>query len=318
MTQKILVTGGAGYVGSHICKALLEYGYTPAVLDNLSTGYKENIPSGVDLHQIDLLDLSGLFKLFHEEQFQAVIHCAAKTSVPEGEEKPDLYTAVNVQGTMNLCYVAKEFGVKALIHSSTAAVYGDGNDSCTEDDAPNPKNWYGKTKLRAEEIVQAMAPHIPHAILRYFNVCGASGSHGDRRQPTMLLPRMVFCALNDAPFTINGTDYETFDGTAVRDLIHIEDLARAHVLALREVLGGYIQSEILNLGSGHGYSVKTLANNVASLYGMKIKTGPRRAGDVATSTARVIKTRNMLSWAPTKTLLQIIQSEYEWQRRLRS
>ncbi len=320
VSQPILVTGGAGYVGSHVCKALLEYGYTPVILDDLSTGFEENVPPGVKLVKQDILDLNSLVKLFHVEQFLAVIHCAAKTSVEEGELKPDLYTAVNIQGTMNVCFAALHTGVKAFILSSTAAVYGSGNgvDYFSEKSPVSPENWYGKTKARSEDLVRALSPHIPHAILRYFNVCGASDTHGDRREPKMLLPRMVRCALGkfdqDATFTIHGTDYDTYDGTAVRDLIDIEDLARAHVLALREVLGGYIQDETINLGSGRAYSVKTLAQNVASLYGMEIKPGPRRPGDVAHCAAQVNKARNLLSWAPTKSLLQIIQSEYNWQK----
>lgn len=317
--SRILVTGGAGYVGSHVCRALESYGFSPVVLDNLSTGFRENINPKWPFFQIDLTSLDDVQKLFHVEHFDGVIHCAAKTSVPEAEKDPDLYTRNNVMGTLVLCRAITQAKIKTFIFSSTAAVYGNKDQLCVETDPPVPENWYGMTKARAEELVLELP--IPKVIFRYFNVCGAGRDadgvlRGDRRPPGMLLSKAIECSLKHQVFTVNGKDYDTPDGTAVRDLIYIEDLAQAHVYALRELLNGSIQKEVINLGSGCGYSVKTLAHNVKSRYGLEIRYGMRRPGDVAVASANTHKARDLLGWAAHSTLLQMIESEYNWQSSL--
>lgn len=311
----ILVTGGAGYVGSHIARALLDQGFSVLIADDLSTGFKENIPEGASFVFTDLRDPASVYRLFSAHPIEAVIHCAAKTSVSESEKIPEEYFRSNVQATLTLCQYASHFRVKAFLFSSTAAVYGSREESCDESMKPRPESRYGETKLQAEELVLNLPAQINRVVFRYFNVCGASKESGDRRDPVMLIPLAVRASLQKKPFTIWGVDYATLDGSCVRDFIHIEDLARAHVIALRECLGGHIHSEVINLGSASGYSVKVIAGQVRALYGLEVVHGPRRPGDALISTANIQKARDLLGWSPLKTLYDSVTSEYRWQTR---
>jgi UDP-glucose 4-epimerase len=304
--RKVLVTGGAGYIGSHVVKQLGEAGYDIVVYDNLSTGFAESVLYG-ELVVGDLKDVDRLSQVFEEHRFDAVLHFAASLIVPESVERPLDYYSNNTCNTLNLLRCCEKWGVEQLVFSSTAAVYGEpeGAVPLREDDPTKPINPYGRSKLMSEWIIQdfAKASNLRYVILRYFNVAGAdsSGKLGQRSKNASHLIR-VACdvVLGKKPvLEIFGSHFPTSDGTAVRDYIHVEDLASAHIQSL-VYLGKGNESQILNCGYGHGFTVKEVIDKVKEVSGVKLRTievSPRN-GDPYFSISNSEKIKEKLNFEP--------------------
>jgi UDP-arabinose 4-epimerase len=318
---RILVTGGAGYIGSHTAKVLAAYGFEPVVLDNLSEGHRWAVRWGPFV-QGDLADRELIRETIHRYTIEAVIHFAASAYVGESMQNPRKYFRNNVANTLTLLETMLDTGVGALIFSSTCATYG--LPQCLplrEDHPQSPINPYGESKLFVEKTLQwyGQIYGLRWAVLRYFNAAGADpdGEIGEYHRPeTHLIPRVIAAALGKVPYVdIYGTDYPTPDGTAIRDYVHVTDLAVAHVLALQAILDGD-QSVALNLGTGTGYSVREVITAVEQVSGRTIavsETG-RRDGDppvlVADSSAAI----QLLRWTPRyKTLIDLIETAWRWQ-----
>jgi len=317
----ILVTGGAGYIGSHTVKELLRAGHDVVVFDNLSTGHREFVLAR-HFFQGDLLNPQDLEHVFSQYKIDAVLHFAAATSVPESVENPEKYYRVNVLGTLNLLSAMVKAGVKHLVFSSSAAVYGDPQKIPIPEDHPkNPKNPYGRTKWMMEQAIYdyAEAYGLKAVCLRYFNAAGSDpeGEIGEWHDPeTHLIPIVLEVALGKRPYLeIFGTDYETADGTPVRDYIHVCDLAKAHVLALQQLLSGHSLSFAYNLGIGRGYSVKEVLEVCRRVTGREIpaQAAPRRLGDPAILVADPTRAQNDLGWQPRYTTLEpIVETAWNW------
>jgi UDP-glucose 4-epimerase len=323
--RKVLVTGGAGYIGSHVVKQLGEAGYDIVVYDNLSTGFAESVLYG-ELIVGDLKDVDRLSKVFQDHQFDAVLHFAASLVVPESVEHPLDYYSNNTFNTLNLLKCCKEHGVNQLVFSSTAAVYGEPEEVPVREDAPTkPINPYGRSKLMSEWMIQDLAKvsDLRYVILRYFNVAGAdsSGKLGQRSKNATHLIRMACDAAlgRRSHLEIYGTDFDTPDGSAIRDFINIEDLASAHLSALHYLEAGN-SSQILNCGYGRGYSVREVAlcvQNLSNNNFVVVESG-RRLGDPACVTASVEKIHGTLDWNPKNPeLVETVRSSFEWEKALR-
>jgi UDP-glucose-4-epimerase GalE len=322
--QNILVTGGAGYIGSHACKILKKNGFNPIALDNLSNGHKEAVLFG-PFEFGDVQDRDFLCKVFQKYKPVAVMHFAAFIYVGESVEDPEKYYQNNVFATLNLLNVMREFAVKNIIFSSTCAVYGTPDIlPVSEKTSTNPINPYGRSKLFAEKILQDFqsAYGINFIALRYFNACGASvdGEIGARHNPeTHIIPIVIKAALGETDsITINGDDYQTKDGTCIRDYVHVEDLAEAHLKALNFLLQKkqiFSIGEIFNIGIGRGFSVKEIIDVVKKVSGKEfiVKVGPRREGDAAEIMADNSKIKNVLGWQPKHTSLEeMVKTAYDW------
>jgi UDP-glucose 4-epimerase len=298
---RVLVTGGAGYIGATAVALLIDAGYEVTVLDDLSTGHADALPTNVKFVQGSLLNDADLDKAL--EGCDAVMHFAAKSLVGESVEKPELYEKVNVGGSKALLAKMKEHGISKIVLSSTAATYGEPKRvPISENDEPAPKNPYGATKLEIDRMVSASG--FSAISLRYFNVAGAlkskNGWLAERHNPeTHLIPN-VLRATADAPVKIFGTDWPTEDGTCIRDYIHVVDLIDAHIKALENLPEG--KHEIINLGSGDGYSVKEViaAAEKAVSASIPAVASERRAGDPAVLIADISKAKNFLKWQPTR------------------
>lgn len=321
MKGKILVTGGAGYIGSFVVKRLKEEGFDVSILDNLSSGHTEAI-EGFTLHQIDLVsERDKLHQLFKSEKFDGVIHMASFIQMGESFKNPGKYYINNVYGFINLMDAMVESGVKNIIISSSAGVYGNPSRLPIEEDDPkNPLNPYGETKYMIERIVQDYedAFGIKHVSIRYFNAAGAAldGSIGEAHpQESHLIANIITKALKNEEIEIFGDDYDTADGTCVRDYIHVLDLAENHVLAMEKILDGG-DSSIYNAGIGRGYSNKEIIAEVEKVTGLKlnIKFGPKRAGDASALYASNQKMKAELGWEPKYDLEQIINTAYLWHK----
>lgn len=320
---KILVTGGAGYIGSHTVKKLGEAGYEVVVYDNLSTGAAEAVLYG-ELFPGELNDRKRLEEVFEQHSFDAVIHFAASISVPESVEEPLAYYANNTTNVINVLQCCKKFGVNQFVFSSTAAVYGEVKDSPVEESSPTlPINPYGKSKLMSETIIRdyAQASGLKYIILRYFNVAGAdsSGKIGQMgKKAAHLIKVGCDAALGLRPaVSIYGTDYPTADGTGIRDYIHVEDLAMAHVDALA-YLEQEATSQILNCGYGNGYSVREVLSKIKEISGVDFKMieTPRREGDPACVIASGKKIREVIGWNPQhNSLAEIVSSALAWEKK---
>jgi UDP-arabinose 4-epimerase len=282
----ILVTGGAGYIGSHACKALAQAGFTPVVYDNLVYGHPEAVKWG-PLIKGDILDRAALDAAFAEHRPAAVMHFAAYAYVGESVTDPAKYYTNNVGGSLSLLEAMRAAGCKAMVFSSTCATYGEPKSMpIREDHVQLPVNPYGRTKLLIEQAMgdYGRAYGLRSAALRYFNACGADpdGEVGERHDPeTHLIPRALMAAAGQIPaLDLFGEDYDTSDGTCVRDYVHVTDLARAHVLAIGRLLDGG-ESLRLNLGTGRGTSVREIIRAVERVSGraVPVKVSPRRAGD---------------------------------------
>lgn len=320
----ILVTGGAGYIGSHVVRQLGERGERVVVLDNLSTGFRSAVLSGL-LVIGDTGDRELVSRLLKDHDIDTVMHFAAHTVVPESVSNPLKYYGNNTCSTRNLLQCCEAAGVRHFVFSSTAAVYGIPEGGIAAEESPTqPINPYGTSKLMSEWMLRDLgaASSLRYVVLRYFNVAGSDpgGRIGQSTINGTLLTK-VACetAVGKRPHVaIFGTDYPTPDGTGVRDYIHVEDLAAAHVKAL-EYLSGGGTSQTLNCGYGHGYSVREVVSMVDRLHGQSIKTieGPRRAGDPPALVARALRVRETLGWVPQfDDLSLIVKSQLAWEKRL--
>lgn len=319
--MNVLVIGGAGYIGSHAVNKLIKKGYSVSVLDNLMTGHRDAVDQSATFYLGDIRDKAMLNQIIQEEQIEAIFHFAASSLVGESVEKPLTYFNNNVVGMEVLLEAMQENNVKKIIFSSTAAVYGDVQASLiTEDEAKAPTSPYGESKLMMENMIKwcDLAHGIKFVSLRYFNVAGAlsTGEIGEDHDPeTHLIPIVLQTALGQRDaMTIFGDDYDTPDGTCIRDYVHVEDLIDAHILAL-EYLNTNTESQIFNLGSSTGYSVKEIVEASRKVTGKEIpvKIGERRAGDPAKLVAASEKAREILGWKPAyETIEGIIQTAWNW------
>lgn len=324
--EKILVTGGAGYIGSHVVKQLGEAGEEVVILDDLSTGFKDAILYG-DLVVGNTGDKECVSKLLKEHNVSTVMHFAAHTIVPESVSDPLKYYANNTCNTRNLLECCKDAGVNQFIFSSTAAVYGTPSDSTPiTENAPNaPINAYGTSKLMSEWMMRdlAFATDFKYAALRYFNVagCDPQGRIGQSTPKATLLIKVaseVAVGKRDAIY-IFGTDYPTKDGTGIRDYIHVEDLASAHIKALEYLRKPSTESVTLNCGYGHGFSVREVLDMVNKVNGepINIIEKPRRAGDPAELIADSTQAQNLLGWVPQyDNLEEIVRTSIQWEKHL--
>lgn len=317
----ILVCGGAGYIGSHTAMALKEQGREVVVFDNLYKGHKAAVPAGVPLYIGDLRDKEALRKVFDENNIEAVIDFAADSLVGESVTEPLKYYNNNVFGTLCLLEVMMEKGIKYIVFSSTAATYGEPESTpILETDRTLPTNPYGETKLAVEKMLKwsDSAYGLNYTVLRYFNAAGAhvSGAIGEDHSPeSHLIPLILQVALGKREkIMLFGDDYDTPDGTCVRDYIHVTDLANAHILALDRMLAGG-KSATYNLGNGQGFSVKEMVEMAREVTGHVIpaEIAPRRAGDPATLIASSDKAQQELKWEPQyNDVRTIIASAWKW------
>ncbi len=299
----LLITGGAGYIGSHTVKHLADNGYKCIVIDNLIYGHIEAVDKRAEFVKADVSDKNALRKIFENNKIDAVMHFAAYAYVGESVKDPQKYYTNNVISTLHLLEVMKEFNVKNIVFSSTCATYGEPKYTPIDEKHPqNPINPYGRSKLMIEQIFEdySKAYGLKYIALRYFNACGASedASTGESHTPeTHLIPLVVQAIKNNSSIKVFGTDYDTPDGTCIRDYIHVEDLALAHRLALENLdkYSGYI-----NLGTGIGTSVKEIIDAVMKVSGRecKIEYAGRREGDPAKLFANNEKAKEILGWTP--------------------
>jgi len=318
----ILVTGGAGYIGSHTVRFLLKAGHSIAVVDNLSKGYAQNVPEGL-LHRMHLKDTDGLTRLMEQTHFDAVIHFAASIAVGESTQIPELYFANNVGSTISLLTAMVRTGTKKIVFSSTAAVYGNPADTPIPEFATiAPVNPYGESKAMVEKILDWMDVHrgIRSVRLRYFNACGCEPEFGigEEHEPeTHLIPLILRAIQTGDPVTIFGEDYQTPDGTCIRDYIHVSDLATAHIAAL-DYLDNGGATRAFNCGLGRGYSVKEVIHAAEEATGRKVpyRVGSRREGDPPILVADSAKLRETLGWIPRyASLAGIVQTAWEFEQR---
>ncbi len=305
--MKILVTGGAGYIGSVATVILREAGHEVVVLDNLSQGHKEAVPEGVRHIQSDIANITEVISA--EDKFDAVVHLAAFIAAGESMEQPEKYWHNNTIGTLRLLDGMRELGIRKLVFASTAAVYGNPDRvPITEDLSTHPTNTYGMTKLAIDMAItsEAIAHGLAATSLRFFNVAGAYGEAGERHQPeTHIIPIILeVLAGKRKAFQLYGEDYPTPDGTCIRDYIHVADLARAMVLALDKLEAG--KHAIYNLGNGSGFSNKEVIVAAEEVAGKKLSytTAPRREGDPAILVASSVKAQQELGWIPQRPLLR--------------
>ena len=320
--MRILVTGGAGYIGSHTARALRARGHEPIIFDNLSRGHRE-AALGETLVQGDLLSTEDISGAIAAHRVEGVIHFAALTYVGESVAHPDAYYRANVTGTLNLLDAMRRHGVSKIIFSSSAATYGEPDRVPIEEDHPQrPLNPYGRSKLICEWMAQDFdrAFGLRHVALRYFNAAGCSedGKIGEDHDPeTHLIPRVLLAVTGEIPaVTILGTDWNTPDGTCIRDYIHVEDLAEAHVLAIEHLAGG-AGSAAWNLGTGSGHSVREVLAAAEKVTGKKAPAveGPRRPGDPSILVAAADRVKRELGWKPQRSALEdIVSSAWRWVR----
>jgi len=313
--MKLLVTGGAGYIGSVVVRQLLAAGHQVSVLDDLSTGHADTIPDGVALIEAPIHDVAAHLTA----DTDGVLHFAAKIAAGESVIYPEKYWHTNVQGSLALLEAVRNAGVPRLVFSSTAAVYGTSDEAMTELTPTGPSNPYGASKLAVDMMTtgEARAHGLAAVSLRYFNAAGASGPLGERHDPeTHLIPIALQVAGGEREkLQLYGDDYDTPDGSCVRDYIHVEDLAAAHVLAL-EAVTPHVH-KIYNLGTGSGYSNKQVVDVVRAVTGkpLPVEVGPRRDGDAVTVVASADKAKAELGWQPAKASLeQIITDAWAFHR----
>ncbi len=318
--KKILVTGGAGYIGSHVCKQLAHMGYEPVTYDNLDRGHRELVKWG-PLEEGDILNGGRLAEVMHQYQPEAVMHFAALCYVGESVQKPELYRRVNVYGGMSLLNAMTLCGVNKIIFSSTCATYGEPREvPITESHPQNPVNPYGETKLEMEQAIIEWAESTggTAVMFRYFNAAGADpdSDTGECHEPeTHLIPLALQAAAGDIEaLMIHGDDYPTPDGTCIRDYIHVTDLADAHVLGLDQpqVAG---ETNVFNLGNGNGFSVREVISAVETVTGrpVPVQVGDRRVGDPPRLVGDSSLAREDLGWNPQRDDLEtIIETAWKW------
>jgi UDP-glucose 4-epimerase len=312
-----LVTGGAGYIGSVVATLLSDAGHEVVVLDRKANSAKDFLPTSVELVDAELTDAG---KVFDENPgIETVLHFAAYIEAGESMQNPEKYWQNNTVGSLALLRAMRERSVKRLIFSSTAAVYGNPRViPITEDAEKNPTNTYGMTKLAVDMAItsECIAHDLAATSLRYFNVAGSYGACGERHQPeTHIIPLLLQVAAGErSSFTLYGDDYPTEDGTNVRDYIHVEDLARAHLLALDHLKAG--KHTIYNLGNGNGFSNRQVVQALEGVIGrqLPVQVGPRRPGDSATLVASSHKAQEVLKWTPRKSLEDMVGDAWSFYR----
>lgn len=318
--NKVLVTGGAGYIGSHACKAIRSAGFTPVTFDNLITGWQDAVKFG-PFERGDLLDRAALDAVFAKHEPIAVMHFAALSQVGESMQQPGRYWHNNVTGSMNLLDAAVQAGCKQIVFSSTCATYGDQDNVVLDENSPqNPINAYGASKRAIEDMLRdyEVAHGLRHVIFRYFNVAGADpeGEVGEFHQPeTHLVPLMLdaIAGKRDA-LTVFGSDYDTPDGTCIRDYVHVCDLVDAHLLGLNWLSDGK-NSRVFNLGTGKGFSVREVIDHSREVTNqtVPIVEGPRRPGDCTKLVSGSHRAEVELGWKPQRsTLKHMISDAWRW------
>jgi UDP-glucose 4-epimerase len=314
--MRLLVTGGAGYIGSIVAQQLVARGDDVTVLDSLYRGHRAAVPEGAAFVEADLLDPAAVDAAL-ADGFDGVVHFAALSLVAESVEWPERYWRGNVVGALNLLDAMRAHGVGRLVFSSTAATYGEPEVELITESEPNaPVNAYGNSKLTVDRMLadEARAHGLAAVSLRYFNVAGASGALGEDHTPeTHLIPLVLQAAAGKRDsVAIFGTDYPTPDGTAVRDYVHVEDLGRAHILALEKAVPG--RHDIYNLGSERGYSVREVVEAARRVTGRSIvaREEGRRPGDPPRLVASNARAREALGWAPEKSLDDMVRDAWEW------
>ena len=325
MSQKLLITGGAGFIGSVLTAYLLDHGYEVVVLDDLSTGHSKRLDSRASLIQASILDKSALVEALMG--VNTVIHCAAKSLVEESVSNPELYSQVNTEGTRVLLEAMKEAQVTNIIFSSTAAVYGDSKiQPITESSGIKPVNPYGKSKIEAERLISTFCSNgFAGITFRYFNVAGSyQSSTGqlhieDHKNETHLIPKILKNYIKNkekSQVDIYGDHWPTKDGSCVRDYLHVVDLAHAHLLALDALAAG--ENKVFNLGSGSDYSVFEVVNEIEKVVGGKLNQviTPARSGDPAVLLADIGEARKELGWIPKANLNQIILDSWQGAKQL--
>ena len=317
--MNVLVTGGAGYVGSVVTEGLLKAGHRVIVVDNLQQGHRQAVPDGAEFVQADIGDAAALDTVFGRLPVDAVMHMAGETVVEYSTTDPGRYFATNVVGGLNLLNVMLKHKVRRMVFSSSAAVYGEPRSTPIEEDHPRePINSYGLSKLQFEQIMgwYGTAYGLRHVSFRYFNAAGATERLGEDHVPeTHLIPNVFKAALNHTPVSVFGTDYPTKDGSCVRDYVHVADIARAHVRALEKI--DTVKAAVYNLGNGDGYSVMEVVKAVGRVTGADIpaRVCARRSGDPAVLVASSARARSELGWAPQFPALEdIVSSAWTWTR----
>jgi UDP-glucose 4-epimerase len=322
---RILVTGGAGYVGSVSAGAFLAAGHDVVVLDDLTTGHRAAVPAGARLHVGTYGDADALGRLLESARIEAILHCAARSLVAESLREPSKYYRDNVVGGVALLEAARTAGVQRIVFSSTAAVYGVPDVTPVPEDAPlRPINPYGESKRTFEGALDwyGRAYGLRSVSLRYFNVAGATDALGEDHDPeTHLIPNVLLAAEGGVALTVFGDDYPTPDGTCIRDYIHVADLAEAHLRAIEATAPDDPRTNdplVCNLGNGDGFSVREVLTAADAVVGHPIPftVGPRRAGDPPVLVARATRAADVLGWRPARpSLEQMVGSAWEWRRR---
>lgn len=316
----VLVTGGAGYVGSVCCAELLSQGHHVTVVDDLSTGFREAVPFGAEFHQLDIGDRAGVELLLARKHFDVVFHFAAKALVAESVSDPGVFFERNVASAITMLQAIRAAGIRNFVFSSSAAVYGIPREvPIEEDSAKNPVNSYGETKLILERVLEWYAKSYGWTVFsfRYFNAAGATADLGERHQPeTHLIPLMLQAASGEREnFTIYGSDYETPDGTCLRDYVHVIDIAQAHISALGQLNRPGMRA--FNIGLGESFSVRQVHRVAEAVTGRRIpvRTGERRPGDPSVLCARPDRIMRELDWQPHHSSLEeIIGSAWRWKQ----
>jgi len=315
---RVLVTGGAGYVGSVTVEMLLAQGHVVTVLDSMMRGHRDAVPTEARLVDGDIADRSLVEGILRDDHIEAVLHCAGRSLAPESVAMPAVYFDANVTGGLALLDAMRAMDVQRIVFSSSAAVYGVAESPIQEDSPHRPINAYGETKRAFEGALDwyTRAYEMAAVSLRYFNAAGASDDRGeDHRPESHLIPNMLQAVLKGEPLHVFGTDYDTPDGTCVRDYIHVLDLADAHIAALELTAEASATHIACNLGSGTGFSVLEVLHAAEAAVGLEVphSVAPRREGDPAVLVASNAKAQDLLGWRPRRgTLSEIIGSAWRW------
>ena len=324
-SKNILVTGGAGYIGSHIVEQLIKNKEKVIILDNLVTGYKKLINKKAKFIKADIKNKSKITKIIKDYNISSIIHLAAYLNVSEAEKNKKKYYRNNITGTKNLLEASKNTNVKNIIFSSSCSIYGNVKGSVGEKRKPNPQGYYGFTKYKGEELVKKLSVKykFKYGILRYFNVAGASssGKIGEiEKSHGHLIKNIAIESLKKNPqIKIFGSDYKTKDGTCIRDYVHVSDLADIHIKGLKYLKDNQ-KSFVLNCGYGNGYSVKQIVNIFKKIKkGVEVQYQKRRSGDIAQVYANTKKFKKILMWRPKYNNIKlIIQSAIKWEKKLKN